>query len=409
VDSAGIANGLIAVKRIPLRAHILGFLSVDDVSTQAGEHSSSKPRRRTVVVVSPALRYGSWSWFEDIIASSPDTRWIVIAYGVVPSDRLLNVEWLTWKMGDYLKIGRFATHRYFLWLNFVYVLPLAVVAWFVAWYRKADVVVGNGIAATVLLQPCRLFGQSEVWLGYHGYISWLGNASQKLMRLLLSNCSGAICNSQGSADDLGKVLPGRPVIPVQHWAADAFFLMPLAKKERDSGRFRVLYVGRTDPEKFAQCNRVMKQFAKAGIAELSVVGSAQREPIEDGIRYVGYVAGREALAEYYRWADLVWAPADVDDLSRPGVEALACGRPVLVSDIPAVGGKCDGSIRIPRSLVPDGVGWVVDGMDDREVVDLLERLASTEGPLAEPIRCRTYARDQFSSDNIATIAEAWSL
>jgi glycosyltransferase involved in cell wall biosynthesis len=208
---------------------------------------------------------------------------------------------------------------------------------------------------------------------------------------------------------LGKVLPGRPVIPVQHWADDVFFLMPLAMKVRDSGHVRVLYVGRTDPEKFDQCNRVMRQFAQSGTAELSVVGSAQRETTEDGIQYAGYVSGRESLAEYYRWADLVWAPADVDYLSRPGVEALACGRPVLVSDIPAVGGKCDGSIRIPRSLVPEGVGWVVDGMDDHEVIDLLERLIAAEGPLAEPIRCRSYARDQFSSDNIATIAEAWSL
>jgi hypothetical protein len=52
---------------------------------------------------------------------------------------------------------------------------------------------------------------------------------------------------------------------------------------------------------------------------------------------------------------------------------------------------------------------VVDGMDDNEVIDLLDGLVATEGPLAEPIRCRSYARDQFSSDNIATIAEAWSL
>ena len=382
-------------------------MSVDDVSSQAGEQPSVKSRRRTVVVVSPALKYGSWSWFEDIIASSPDTRWIVIAYGIVPSDRLLNVEWWTCKMGDYLKIGRFASHRYFLWLNFVYVLPLAVVAWFVAWYRKADVVVGNGIAATVLLQPCRLFRRLEVWLGYHGYISWLGDASQKLMRLLLSTCSGAICNSQGSADDLAKVLPDRPVIPVQHWASEAFFVMPLAKKERNSGHVRVLFVGRTDPEKFAQCNRVMRQLAQLGTAELSVVGPSQREPAEDRFRYVGYVSGSESLAEYYRWADLVWAPADVDYLSRPGVEALACGCPVLVSDVPAVEGKCDGSIRIPRSLVPEGVGWVVDGVDDREVMDLLERLSLVEGPLADPVTCRTYARDHFSSDNIATIADAW--
>lgn len=382
---------------------------MDADSPQKGKLPTVGAKMRTVVVVSPALKYGSWGWFEDIIANSPDVRWIVIAYGDAPSDRLSNVEWWTWKMGDYLKVGRVASHRYLLWLNLAYVLPLTVVAWFVVWYRKADVVVGNGIAITALLQPCRLFRRSEIWIGYHGYISWLGSSSQKLMRLFLSACSGAVCNSQGSAIDLAKVLPGRAVIPVQHWANDTFFLMPLAEKVRALGHLRVLYVGRTDPEKFAQCNRVMRQLAKAGFAELIVVGPAQSEPTEDGIRYVGYVSGSESLAEYYRWADLVWAPADVDYLSRPGVEALACGCPVLVSDVPAVEGKCGGSIRIPRSLIPEDVGWVVDGIDDREVIQLLERLAWTEDPPADSVKCRAYAHDQFSSDNIAAIADAWCL
>lgn len=377
------------------------------VPSGLAEGPSTDPMKRTVVVVSLALKYGSWGWFEDIITHNPDVRWIVVAYGIAPSDRLQNVEWWTWRMGDYQKIGRIASHRYFLWLNFAYVLPLAVVAWYVTWHRKANVVVGNGIAITALLRPCRLTTRSEIWLGYHGYISWLGESSHKFMRLLLSTCSGAICNSQGSADDLGKVLPGRPVIPVEHWADDTYFLTPLAEKERQINRVRVLFVGRTDPEKFAQCDRVMRRLARAGVAELIVVGPTQRGPTHVGIRYVGYVSGSESLTEYYRWADVVWAPADIDYLSRPGVEALASGCPVLISDIPAVGGKCDGSVRIPRSLVPAEVGWIVDGFDDREVVALLKRLASTEGPLADPLVCRTYAHDRFSSDNIAVIARAW--
>src|ERR1035438_5062811 len=126
-------------------------MKLDDASSRASEHPSGTPKRRTVMVISPALKYGSWSWFEDIIANRPETRWIVIAYGVVPSDRLLDVEWWTWKMGNYLKVGRIASHRYLLWLNFLYVLPLAIVAWFVAWKRKPDVVVGNGIAVSALL------------------------------------------------------------------------------------------------------------------------------------------------------------------------------------------------------------------------------------------------------------------
>lgn len=361
----------------------------------------------TAMVVSPVLEYGSWSWFEDIIAHSPDVRWTVVAYGRPPRGRLPDVRWITWPMGNYLKIGSLASRRHLLWLNLVYVAPLAIVAFIVNPFSRVEVIVGNGVAVTSLLRPCRFPGRASIWLGYHSYVGWFSGSSRRLMRILLGPCDGAICNSPGSARDLAPILGDRMIIPVEHWADDAFFDGPLVGRQSPPGRLRVLYVGSTNSIKFGQCRRVLRELTRTGVAELTIAGPVDVDQRDDGITYVGYVSSREELAALYRWSDVVWAPADVDYLSRPGVEALACGRPVVVSDVPAVGGKCDGSVRIPRELVPNGVGWVVDGIDDDEALKLLEQLADASGPAAEPEHCRAVALERFSTANISTIKAAW--
>ncbi|MBU6494866.1 MAG: glycosyltransferase [Acidobacteria bacterium] len=371
-----------------------------------GAHSKSSPGQ-IAVVVSPALKYGSWGWFEDIIANSPEIRWVVVAYGVPPRQRLPEVEWITWPMGDYLKIGRFAARRYMLWLNFAYVLPLTVIAFFVVWRRKPGVVVGNGIATTALLRPCRLISGASIWLGYHGYVSWLGKSSRWLTSRILSATKGAICNSQTSAKDLHEVLLNRAVIPVEHWADHVFFSSPIEQSDVREGKLRILYVGRTDYEKFGQCQRVMMKMVEEGLAELTIIGPPRDPNSKDSFRYIPYVSDRRELAQYYQWAELVWSPADVDYLSRPGVEALACGRPVIVSDVPAVGGKNDGTIRIPKTLVPRGIGWVVDGTNDAEAETLIRNLSLQDKPVADQNLCREFALERFSAKNIGKITQAW--
>jgi glycosyltransferase involved in cell wall biosynthesis len=56
--------------------------------------------------------------------------------------------------------------------------------------------------------------------------------------------------------------------------------------------------------------------------------------VTDRVQYGGHVS-QKLLPRWYRMADLFVSPSHVDGSSVSLLEALACGRPVLVSDIPA--------------------------------------------------------------------------
>ena len=68
-------------------------------------------------------------------------------------------------------------------------------------------------------------------------------------------------------------------------------------------------------------------------------GQQIRQILERGgagerVTYAGYI-GQKDLPRYYRMADLYISPSHVDGSSVSLMEALACGLPCLVSDIPA--------------------------------------------------------------------------
>lgn len=368
-------------------------------------HTPRRNRIETVLVVTPSLKYGSWGWFEDIIRHSQDISWVVVGYGRKPPNAPANCSFIAVPAGNYLKFGRLASRPWLLWLNFLYVLPLAVVAAIITWRYRPIGIMGNGIAVTVLLRICRL-GEKHVhiWLAYHSAIGHLGSWLQRTMRALLRPVSGAFCNSASNVDELSSVLPGREVVHVPHWADDIFFSKPV--EDRPLARpLQILYVGRTDREKFGQCKRVCFALAERGLAELTVIGPRAAGVPPAGVNYLGYVSSREVLRQWYERADLTWAPADIDYLSRPGVEALASGCPVVVSDIPAVLGKSSGRLRIPRALVPEGAGIVVNGTDDREVISLFQAWINGESSPGSRTACRSLAATHHSTENIRLITD----
>jgi glycosyltransferase involved in cell wall biosynthesis len=58
--------------------------------------------------------------------------------------------------------------------------------------------------------------------------------------------------------------------------------------------------------------------------------------VADAIRQMPFFEGRRPLAALYRRAALVLQPSDAEGFGLPLAEAMACGAPLLVSDLPVL-------------------------------------------------------------------------
>ncbi len=111
----------------------------------------------------------------------------------------------------------------------------------------------------------------------------------------------------------------------------------------------VLVVGGASGSNSAEVNRLRELVSWLGI---------------DSIVKFQPPAGRDALPDYYRAADLVCVPSYSESFGLVALEAQACGTPVVAS---AVGGL--------RTAIADGIsGVLVDGHDPRAWSSVLARL-----------------------------------
>lgn len=120
--------------------------------------------------------------------------------------------------------------------------------------------------------------------------------------------------------------------------------------------------------------------------------------VDDRVTYPGYVPNRE-LPRYYQMADLYISPSHVDGSSVSLMEALACGLPCLVSDIPA-----------NKEWVRDGQnGWLFRDNNHHELAEkilaAIEQRASLP-KLAETARATAQEKANWPK-NAQTLLETY--
>ena len=173
-----------------------------------------------------------------------------------------------------------------------------------------------------------------------------------------------------------------------------------------NGRPWLLHVGSTIPRKRIDLLLEMFALARREIPELHLVKvggewtPGQREQIDrlgvasDITHLVGLP--RSELAEVYRRATVVLIPSEAEGFGLPVIEALACGAPVVASDISALreAGGTAATYR-PVGDLPAWVQAIVDTIrGDTTVTAKPDRLA-----WASRFRWQTHA---------ATVAEAYA-
>jgi glycosyltransferase involved in cell wall biosynthesis len=356
-----------------------------------------------VIVVTPAARYGSWSWIEKAVARTPDVQVVVVGYGRAPAAPP-NVRFVSLpSVVDYASLAPKLAQRRFLALNALYYAPLIPLAWWAVVRYRPRVLLANGVNAAMIVAPLTRLGPRLI-LAFHGSIEHAGPVWHRVLRRFLASVDLAFVNSRGSADDLAHVLDRCRIVTVDTWADTVFFETPLEREP--SERLRVLYVGRLDDEKFAQCLRVCRRLVREQAVELTVVGTGALEEAARvaGATVVGYLSEKRELADVYAGADVVWAPADVTYLSLPGAEALAAGCPIVVSATPAVSSHAAAGLKVPRDLIPASVGRVVDADDEAE--EVLRGWRASGIAIATRASCRAYAATRHSPANLEPVLDA---
>jgi glycosyltransferase involved in cell wall biosynthesis len=101
-------------------------------------------------------------------------------------------------------------------------------------------------------------------------------------------------------------------------------------------------------------------------------------PLPEGVRLVGHVP-YERMADFYRAADVTVSLPSSDSSPRSVWEAMACGSPTLISDLPWV-----------HELIRDGSHALVVPVDAGRVADAMHRLV-TDAPLAAEIAANARA------------------
>jgi glycosyltransferase involved in cell wall biosynthesis len=201
-----------------------------------------------------------------------------------------------------------------------------------------------------------------------------------ITRYTLKRSTFFTCDAQVTAGLAVKHGMSRDRMSLFPWGVDLKHFAPARtpKKPKEASEPLIVLCNRSwEPRYGVDC--VARGFAQAAGRDPHLVlvllgdgsqGSTIRQTLADAgvaerVQFGGRVS-QESLPDWYRMADLYVSASHVDGSSVSLMEALACGTPALVSDIPA-----------NREWVEDGVnGWVFPDGDAEKLADRLVEIAA---------------------------------
>ena len=238
-------------------------------------------------------------------------------------------------------------------------------------------------------------------------------------RQILEQSHCIISTSPQEMDDLRHLVSQRGRIEVIPCGTDIDNFQPISKTAArqqlglDPQAKVVLYVGRFDPRKGIETlvrayAQLVERSADAQNLRLLIVGGSDPQEddgaerlriegivnslgIEASIEFVGMV-GHDRLPLYYTAADVCVIPSHYEPFGLVAIEAMACGTPVVASD---VGG-------LKFTVVPEATGLLVPAKDEAAFAGAIERILADD-LWAQQMRKQAVTRvqDNFSWTGVA--------
>jgi glycosyltransferase involved in cell wall biosynthesis len=183
---------------------------------------------------------------------------------------------------------------------------------------------------------------------------------EMLQRLALRVSDAIIVTTEGLARELGRAVDAARIHLIPNGVAlDQFY--PSATPAR--GQPRIVFIGRLSPEKnVASLLRAVQRLQPeirpvvelAGDGPLRTALAHQADELQVQVNFLG-VVGHERLPELLRQAHAFVLPSYSEGHPKALLEAMACGLPVVASDIPG-----------NRSLVEDAQNGLLFAVDNDE-------------------------------------------
>lgn len=205
--------------------------------------------------------------------------------------------------------------------------------------------------------------------------SWMHTLAWPVTRHLWASAYRCVANSEGLAELARRSAPAFP-FEVVRTGIDLERFRPARSDQKSNGVFRVCYIGRLTRQKrireLVESWPAVVQQARRKV-ELAIAGfGPEREPLEafvrelqitDSVRFLGRIEESEVVG-LLQSSDLLVNPSSAEGLPNVVLEAMACGLPVVLSNIPP-----------HRELIGDGeAGLLCDGAKPSEVGDRILRL-----------------------------------
>lgn len=218
--------------------------------------------------------------------------------------------------------------------------------------------------------------------GYPEPKRWMQNLAWPVTSALWRRAARVVANSEGLADLARGAAPWLEVEVVRN-GIDLGLYRPaeVSGGGKSAARpLRVLYVGRLVRHK--RLRELIAAWAEArkGLdraAEMRFAGFGPERPhlerlaaelgVAESVRFLGRLDEPEVVRELQE-ADLFVSLSEGEGLPNAAIEAMACGLPVLLSDIP-----------MHRELIENGKeGAICDGADPGSISDAAARLLASE-------------------------------
>ena len=180
--------------------------------------------------------------------------------------------------------------------------------------------------------------------GFEPKLNTIHRVLKGVRRMVLRSSAKIVANASGLANLSRKTDPF-PVLVI-HNGVDCDFFHPISRPERSINKiFKFLFVGRFQPQKnlFFLLSRLaelhsqknspfMLHFVGDGPLRFDLQDHAEKLGLQDKIVWHGWV-NKERLRSIYQKADCFLNPSLYEGMPNAVLEAMACGLPVIASDI----------------------------------------------------------------------------